>query len=416
MNSWISKFLAFALVLFGLCAPQIAAAADRAVDAKPLFLGMHIHRAAKAPWPQFPFGSWRLWDAGVSWRDMQRDPGGFEFKRLDGWVDLAEARGVELIYAFGVTPVWASARPEEAGAYGPGSAAEPARMEDWRQYVRAVVTRYKGRIRNYEVWNEPNWKNFYSGNWTELANLVREVSLIVKEVDPTARVILPALASDHGLSVIDDFLRTGVGKYVDVVAYHFYTGHRPPEVMFGMAGRLKESMRKAGLEAKPIWNTEFGWLVEGQGRRIDPAVAGFAAKAPVYSDDVAASFVVRAFVILASQGIERSYFYAWDNESMGAYDPKTERLKPGMVAAFGTVGRWLGSRTPQCTRPDARVLCKLGPSDAAGTIAWIEKGALDGAALKAEWRTAEDVTGKVLDLSADGASVTLGQGPYLLRK
>lgn len=416
MKSWISRCLALHLLLIGLSALQTVGAADATAKPKPLFLGMHIHRAAKAPWPQFPFGSWRLWDAGVSWRDMQRDPGGIEFKRLDGWLDLAEARGVEVVYAFGVTPVWASARPQEAGAYGPGSAAEPARMEDWRQYVRAVATRYKGRIHSYEVWNEPNWKNFYTGTWTDLAALVREASLIVKEIDPTARVILPALASDHGLSVIDDFLRTGVGKYVDVVGYHFYTGHRPPEVMFGMVNRLRDSMRKAGLDAKPVWNTEFGWLVEGQGRRIDPAAVGFDAKAPIYSDEVAASFVARAFVILASQGVERSFYYAWDNESMGAYDPKTDRVKPAMVAALGAAGRWLGSGTPQCTRPDTRVLCMLGASPAAGAVIWTEKGALDGGSLKAEWRTAEDISGNTYDLSLDAAARSLTAGPYLLRK
>ncbi len=420
--SWSRFFFSVVLIAVSsslyplICVAQPAPSGQVSSDQKNLFLGLHIHRADKSPWPDFKFGAWRLWDAGVSWRNMQRQKGEFDFVRLDSWVRLAEKKGIELTYVFGVPPIWASSRPSEAGAYGPGSAAEPANMDDWRQYVRAVVSRYRGRIKNYEIWNEPNWKNFYTGSWPQLATLVHEAALVVKEVDPAARIILPGLASEHGLSVMDDFLRTGVGRDVDIISYHFYTGHRAPEVLFGMVDKLRSSLRAAGLENKPIWNTEFGWLVEGRGRAINPSAVGFDSKAPVYSDETAASYIVRAFAILAGLGIERSYYYAWDNESMGIFDAKTGQLKPVSNAAFHAIGRWLGGPTPQCGKGDGFYLCRLGSSGTAGALVWSDRAALSPIALKKDWRLIEDINGHVLDFNGTVPVSTLGVGPYLLRK
>lgn len=419
---WSCFFLSVTLIAVSslvyplICVAQSVTSDQVSSDQKNLFLGLHIHRAAKSPWPDFKFGAWRLWDAGVSWRDIQPQKGQFDFVRLDNWVRLAEKNGVELTYVFGVPPIWASSRPNEDGAYGPGSAAEPASLNDWRQYVRAVVSRYRGRIKNYEIWNEPNWKNFYTGSWAQLATLVHEAALVVREVDPGARIVLPGLASEQGLSVMDEFLRTGVGRDVDVIGYHFYTGNRAPEVLFDMVNKLRSSLRTAGLEKKPVWNTEFGWLIEGRGRVINPSAVGFSSKAPVYKEEVAASFIVRAYTILAGLGIERSYYYAWDNESMGIFDPITRQLKPVLNAAFHAIGRWLGGSTPQCGKGDGFYLCQLGNSGTAGALVWSDRAALSSMALKKDWRLIEDINGKVLDLNGTLPVDTLGVGPYLLRK
>lgn len=378
-------------------------------------IGVHIHRAVKTPWPDAPIGAWRLWDAGVSWRDMERRRGDIDFNRLDLWVRLAETKGAEVVYAFGVTPRWASARPDEAGAYGEGSAAEPASIEDWRNFVRAVATRYKGRIRVYEVWNEPNWKNFYTGSWATMADLTREVARIVKEIDPGARIVLPALASADGLTRIDALLATGVANHVDVIGYHFYTGHRPPEVMFDMVQKLKSSLDRAGVRDKPIWNTEFGWLVQGAGRTIDPAVAGFSKKDPVYSEAMAASFLARAIFILESQGVSRSFFYAWDNESMGAFDPKTEQIKPSFPIALRAVDRWRQGHRWHCERQLHEVFCR----DAAApgvAIAWTVADEFDLSRLKAQWSSVETMSERVVDLATYNGQTGFGPGPFLLRK
>jgi hypothetical protein len=45
-------------------------------------------------------------------------------------------------------------------------------MTDWGNWVRAVVTRYKGRIKYYELWNEPDAWNWWSGTTPQMLQMV----------------------------------------------------------------------------------------------------------------------------------------------------------------------------------------------------------------------------------------------------
>ena len=115
------------------------------------------------PWPSVPIPEWRLWDAKVTWPDLEPGKGQRHFDDLDKSLALAEAHHANVLMTLGLTPRWASARPQEASGYSPGYAAEPKDIEDWRSLVRTVATRYKGRIHAYEIWNEPNVKRFWTG-------------------------------------------------------------------------------------------------------------------------------------------------------------------------------------------------------------------------------------------------------------
>jgi len=139
------------------------------------FFGMHIHRApVSTPWPSVPFQAWRLWDTHTTWAQLEPEKGNWDWRMLDRTVALAESHGVEVLYTMGRTPRWASARPAQMGRNPnaePGGMAEPKNLEDWRNYVRTVATRYKGRIKAYEIWNEPNLENFYSGTPEAMVDL-----------------------------------------------------------------------------------------------------------------------------------------------------------------------------------------------------------------------------------------------------
>src|SRR5215468_5110882 len=129
------------------------------------FFGMHIHHAGAAtPWPEVPFSEWRLWDAYVAWPSLEPQKGKWHFETLDKYVALAEQHNVGILLPLGLSPQWASARPQEKSTYQPGNAAEPRNLDDWRNYVKTVATRYKGRIHEYEIWNEPNLKLFWTGD------------------------------------------------------------------------------------------------------------------------------------------------------------------------------------------------------------------------------------------------------------
>lgn len=322
--------------------------------------GMHIHRAATVSlWPTAPFKTWRLWDANVSWPSLEPKKGQWNFKELDKLVDLASRKDVGVLLPLGLSPRWASSRPDEPSSYNkPGFAAEPTSIEDWRNYVRIVAQRYKGRVHYYEIWNEPNLPGFFSGKVDDMILLTREAARVLKEVDPTIVVVSPSpTASGTGPRWLDSFLAKGGGQYVDVIGYHFYVSPKPPEEMLPLIRQIRLTMGKHGI-SKPLWNTEAGWFMANQKTTVKVDAVGF--KSKVLSNDEAMAYIARAYIINWAMGVERFYWYAWDNGEMGLTEADGKTVKV-QAAAYTEIQKWLvGARMIECTSDDKDIwICQL---------------------------------------------------------
>src|SRR3954447_839071 len=82
------------------------------------YFGMHFHRLDRGTkWPGREIGTWRLWDTRVTWVDIEPQPGVWNFSQLDRYVSMGQSAGAELDYVLGMSPPWASSRPEEKGVY-----------------------------------------------------------------------------------------------------------------------------------------------------------------------------------------------------------------------------------------------------------------------------------------------------------
>ena len=95
--------------------------------------------------------------------------------------------------------------------------------------MRTVATRYKGRIHTYEVWNEPNLKMFYSGTREQLVQLAKDAYEVLHEVDPTVVVVSPSVTGGYDVPYFSKLLDLGMGRYADVIGYHFYSSPKTPE-------------------------------------------------------------------------------------------------------------------------------------------------------------------------------------------
>src|ERR1700756_1873869 len=218
-KSWNSKavaaFCGTAALLFASALLGVAGGHSRRLAApeKPIqlsFFGMHMHRTADtAPWPAARFGEWRLWDADVAWPDIEPHRDEWNFERLDKYLDLAEEHHVGVLLVLGLTPEWASTRPKEKSAYKPGFAAEPKNLDDWRFYIRTVAQRYKGRIQAYEIWNEPDIRQTWTGSVDEMVELTRIASEVIRGIDPEALLVSPSTTSEGGLKWLAEVLKKG---------------------------------------------------------------------------------------------------------------------------------------------------------------------------------------------------------------
>lgn len=326
------------------------------------YFGLHIHHLdapTPTPWPSMPVPEWRLWDAGVNWPNLEPNEGQWQFERLDRYVLLAQQHGTSILLPLGGSPSWASARPQLASPYSPGFTAEPANLDDWRTYVRTVVTRYKGRIPAYEIWNEPNLRDFWSGTTDQMLTLTKEASQIIRSVDPHAIVVSPSATAEYGIPWLAEFLKRGAGRYVDVIGYHFYLDPptRPAEDILPFIQRVRQTMSENNLANMPLWNTESG--------AIGP---------PHFdSDEAAAGFLARVYILAWAAGVQRFYWYAWDNRLMGVktYDEITHTVTPAGYA-YKVMEQWLvGAQMTGCTEnADYTWTCQLNRSGKKEWIVW----------------------------------------------
>ncbi len=203
--------------------------------------------------------------------DEQPDP-------IDAWakydhiVDLAEQYGLEIQARLSNPPDWSRANPDI------GDFAPPDDIQDYVNYAVAVAEHYRGRIRYYQVWNEPNiypeWGN-QDVNPEAYTDLLCRTYTALKAVDPEIVVISGALAGTVSLSGRDlnDFIflqrmyDAGAGACFDIMsvqAYGLNSGPtdrrmRPTTVTFARHLYIRDLMVANGDAHKPIWISEAAW-------------------------------------------------------------------------------------------------------------------------------------------------------------
>lgn len=359
------------------------------------YFGLHIHHLdwpTPTPWPNMPVPTWRLWDAGLGWPELEPNQGQWQFARLDHFVALAQQHGTSLLLPLGFSPEWAR------GPYL-RSTAPPQSMDAWRTYVRTVVSRYKGRIQAYEIWNEPNLKDFWTGTIDQMVTLTKEASQIIHAVDSKAIVVSPSATADFGIPWFEEFLKKGGGQYVDVIGYHFYVGKLPEELV-PLIQRVREVISQNALTDKPLWNTEQGWI----------------AAARPDSEEIAGALLARAYILAWATGVQRFYWYAWDNQLMGiiTYNEAERRVTPA-GHAYENMQQWLvGTRMDRCKESaEHNWICELNRGGNKEWLVWNPQGNhkfdVPGA-----WRV-RSVTPLLHERRAlNGPSIDIGPVPALL--
>ena len=401
------------MILIGLALPVPVFAQDSRPDP---FFGMHLHRAdSGTAWPKAQFGSWRLWDAYVAWPNLEPRRGQWDFTRLDRFVAFGERFGIDILLPLGLSPTWASARPQEKSGYQPGNAAEPADMENWRRYVRTVAERYKGRIRHYEIWNEVNEVGFFSGSPEKMVELTCEARRVLREISPDNKVVSPSMVgAGSEPEKFEEFLKLGGKACIDVVGYHFYVPHREPEEILGLVRRVQQAMARQGVAQLSLWNTEFGWwLANSDG---SPETEADKRWRRVTTEE-GPGVVSRSLIVGRFAGLDRFYWYSWDHGYLGMLEPSTGAPKPAAVA-YATVIRWMRNSIPQCEVQGARWICRLPEAEGfIRRVAW-KVGASNAKFIphKGERLVGyEKLDGSIVDTGASAQGLDLSGEPILVR-
>jgi len=300
-------------------------------DPIPLsYFGMHVQ--AGRPWPTVPIGGRRV---TFNWSLIEPQKGALDFKQADSLVQETAQHNVDLIVGLAFSPQWASAHPELQCRVGRGACWEPANMQDWRNYVRTIATRYKSRVHIYEIWNEPTEGSFYQSSVSALVALTKAAYEELKKIDPSNQIVSPSPIGPKGFPWMDEFLERGGGNYVDVIGYHFYFAPAPPESVFGEVSRIRSIMEMHGVH-KPLWDTENDWT----GDRVD--------------ERTAIAYMARVLILERAAGASRVFWYEWGNPTLPIHLATDDGKDASPVGkAFANLQGWLvGAVLKSCSSRD----------------------------------------------------------------
>jgi len=140
-----------------------------------------------------PGEKWSGFESWSPWRNLEYEPGKWDFSALDNLVDEAIETGREPHLMFVGPPDWQSTGPPPPAPFQKRYWAAPRNNGAWVDYVRRLARRYKGKVRTYEVWNEPYWNDptagYFYGSAGRYVELVRLAADAVHAIDPQARVV-----------------------------------------------------------------------------------------------------------------------------------------------------------------------------------------------------------------------------------
>jgi len=330
--------------------PQPVAPGPPGQGIPPQYFGLNLHPGVlngNIPWPTIPFGSVRLWDTGTTWAQINTSEGVYDFSVLDNWLNLSAANGkTDFLYVFGVVPPWASSDPSDPSCVSnvrpAGSCDPPSDLnadgsgtdQFWQDFVRAIVTHAAGKIKYWEIWNEPDVPSEWTGTMAQMARMSQDAYSIIKAVDPNAMVTTPTPVNDgEGLQTIGGWMSSyfaGSGEnFADIVTFHGYVnaGHgKPVEDIVSIVDTV-DSHRFGALAVKPLWDTESSW-----------------GKDPNFSEpDLQAAFLARDYLLHWSNGVERFYWYQYGNTQSGTLWTDSGLTLAGI--AYAQVYDWMVGAT-----------------------------------------------------------------------
>jgi Glycosyl hydrolases family 39 len=243
------------------------------------------------------------------------------FTSIDQLVALVAARRLTILPILEYAPSWDSVNSRS-------KASPPRSPAPFANFVAALVRRYGSRgtfwtanpsvpkvpIRMWQVWNEPDFKVYWSKQpfETGYVRLVKAAHRAMKAADPRAKLVLAGLPNFSWQYLAKMYKLHAHGAF-DAVAVHPYTA--TPAGVVTILKKVRAVMNQNGDRNTPILATELSWpSAKGKARTTFENATTEAGQAKKLG---------QAVHLLASNrrqlGLAGFYYYTWiTNESAGA--------------------------------------------------------------------------------------------------
>ncbi len=185
----------------------------------------------------------------AGWAKTEKIKGQYDWAWLDHIINDATSRGLKpwLQTSYGNTLY-----PGGGGAnLGAGMPTSKEALDAYDKWVTALVTRYLDKVKDWEVWNEPNFGDNSINTPEMTADLNIRTAEIIKQIQPDARI--SGLALGHfGLAFAEKFFQILAEKgkmgLFDKMTYHDYVYN--PDANYCEVEEMKAMLAKYGPGVK----------------------------------------------------------------------------------------------------------------------------------------------------------------------
>ncbi len=377
----------------------------------PLF-GQHVAGIASGTPAGLRLGAIRIWDSGVSWRQLEPAQGQLDLEPLKAVVRHArDAGATEIMYTLGNTPRWAASDPNsKLGLYGPGSNSHPAKNSYYTDFLKAVATQVPG-ITAFQVWNEANLRDFYLGTPAQMAQLTKDARTALSSVGSGAALVAASTTvrskgpvGKFGKAYGAAMRKAGAWRAVNAVSAHFYPPAKEgPATRVSYIKTIKKYYKRYGAGKKPLWDTEMNYGDTRSYMKVKRQ----------YTGATAATYVARTYIDSMRYGVYRVFWYGWDINVLGT--DMTSRGDRGVTTggrAFLEIQKWMVGKTwLGCKVKSSITTCTLrAPGGQKQTIRYASKAkSFKVPAGTTEIRRLDGTTGP-----GAGSKITLTSQPVLL--
>lgn len=213
----------------------------------------------------------------TGWSRCEKTRGVYDFSWLDTVVDNLLSRGIEVWFNVGYgNPLYMENIPNKTGVGCVPLFFGEACLTAWKNYVSALALHFAGRVKLFEIWNEPEADHFWypeSPDPKKYAELYDITATEIRKHIPDAK-FAATVASGFDFEFIKGMLSALGGMQVDYFSFHAHSKY--PEISFGQGGRyldnvklLRELLDGAGFEktqliqgeaGQPSWAPKGHWL------------------------------------------------------------------------------------------------------------------------------------------------------------
>jgi len=367
----------------------------------------------------------RIWPA---WNDLCKVEGQYNWAGLDHMVESATRNGLEIYILFtgGNEPWQTAVKPP---SYRVNNGNFPP-IDKWREYVRAVAERYKGRVHYYQIWGEEDTRCvFYPYTPEAYLEVLKASHEVLKAVDPTIMVMLGGFCAAFGelertthkptdaFWPAPEFYQLKPGKFFDITCAHFYCTSNTGQSWDPLVQPVKkvvQYLNAIGEGGKPLWNTETSVCAS----KLNPGGIGGFGNSVLITEKKQAEWLAQWYVQSLAVGIKLNTHYLFADDCSGLVNADFSP-KPIYVAHVNLANKLKGMTFAEDLQLGENIRAYLFRSATAGEniIAWTVGGTelLSARALGGSLEVS-DLWGNKTDGRPDGVPLpfTLGESPMYL--